>query len=241
MKAVIIDDEEDARIVLRQMLERYCPAITSIYLGDAVNSGLKIIQQEKPDVVFLDVELQPGSGFDLLSKIHEINFEIIFTTAHEHYALNAIRCSAFAYLLKPIDIDELTAVVNKLNKKIIPSVAELKQFILSLNTPRKLCIHTTDGILYIEPDEIIRCEADVNYTHFFLASGKVTVPRTLKEYDELLKGHNFIRIHKSHLVNIKYIRKYIKSSESLEMSDGAVIDISARKKAEVLHLLANSI
>lgn len=243
MKAIIIDDEEDARIVLEQMLKKHCPDVQVIAKAHSIETGIAAIQKLAPDLVFLDVELQPGNGFDILERLPNTNFEVIFTTAYDHYTLKAIKFSALDYLLKPLDIDELKEAVEKAHKKS-SSFSRITNLLLNLKEgkPKKICINCQDGIYYIDPEEIIRCEADANYTRFFLTENKtVTASKTLKDYDELLSEFNFIRVHHSHLVNLRHVKKYVKNEEGLLMSDGAVVGISTRKKAEVLQLLSNSL
>ena len=242
MRTLIIEDEENAQIILQSMIRQHCPQLEVTGTANSLPAALKAIETLKPELVFLDIELRTRSGFELLEKLSHIDFKIVFTTAHEQYAIKAIKYAALDYLLKPIDIDELKAAVEKIGEKQNRNGMENIQALLSNlkeSRPKKITISTTEEILYIELAEIIRCEADGGYTHLFLASKKkITTPRTLGEYDDLLSTEDFVRVHHAHLVNMNHVLKFVKVNETCLMSDGASIPVSGRKKAEVLESLS---
>ena len=240
MRAVVIDDIQKFRKNLIQDLADYCPDIEVVGEADGVISAAKKINTLKPDVVFLDIQINEGTAFDLLSVLGEIKFKIIFTTASDEFAIKAFKISAIDYLLKPIEIDELKCAVAKLKRGNEDNYELLQSNIKEENKSNKrLALHSQDKIEIIEIGNIIRCESNVNYTQFFIKDGtKMLVTKTLKEYDKMLTEFGFYRVHQSHLVNIDYIKEYVKIDGGyLKMKDGASVPISTRKKSSVLKLL----
>lgn len=245
LKAIIIDDVKKIRESLSDMLSRYCPDITVIDEAESVATGLQKIQLQQPDLVFLDIEMPDGTGFDLLQKLSSINFKIIFVTAYEEYAVKAFKFSAVDYILKPVDKDELIEAVKKAEVAIEKENLELKLKTLFLNIentknqPRKLVLRTSERIYSIDISDIIRCESDKNYTEFFLNDGKkLLVSITLKEYDEMLSPYGFFRSHQSHLINLRYFDHYLKSDGGMAiMKDKSSVPVSSRKKDELLILI----
>lgn len=248
LKAVIIDDIEQARNTLKKDIAAYCPGLNVTGEADGVVNGAKLLSKEKPDVIFLDIQMQDGSGFDLLEIIKGTDIKVIFVTAYDAYAIKALRYSAVDYLLKPIDPDELKSACEKLSEKKISEAKSLE--LLSENikgktkTHNKLALHTQEKIFVVNINDILRCESNVNYTEFYFlpdAGGKtpkrLLVTKTLKEYEELLSDHGFFRVHQSHLVNTRYIREFIKSEDELVMNDNSHIPVSTRKRAEVMKML----
>ncbi|MEL6863678.1 MAG: LytTR family DNA-binding domain-containing protein [Bacteroidota bacterium] len=242
LKAVIIDDVAQARATLREDLETYCPDVKIVGEAEGVVSGAKLLQQQEVDVVFLDIQMQDGSGFDLLEILPTPSFKVIFTTASDAFAIRAFRFSAIDYLLKPIDPDELIQAVEKV--KALPGNASeslqlLADSIKEPGLPKRLALHTMEKIYVAEISEIIRCESSGNYTQFYFSNGeKLLVTRTLKEYDKLLENHGFVRVHQSHLVNTNHIKEYIKLEGGyLVMDDLSRVAVSVRKKAAVMKLL----
>lgn len=238
--AVIIDDEDSARGTLRTLLSRYYKEIEVIGEGRNVSSGIKIIKEIKPELVFLDIKMPDGTGFDLLKKLDDVDFEVIFTTAYDNYAIKAFQASAMGYLLKPIDIDELGMVLEKVRKVLQePPKENMKQLQVLIDNYRadgkikKVVIPNVDGYEVIEIDQLVRCEGERNYTNFIIADGKkILASKTLKEYEDLLGEHGFFRIHKSHLINLHHVKRYLKSEGgSVEMSDGSSLQLSRDKKA----------
>lgn len=245
LKAIIIDDEIHCIHRLTELLKHYCS--NNVQLLDSFSSvkeGITGILELHPDVVFLDVQMNDKTGFDLLNEIRDINFEVIFTTAYEKYAVQAFKFSAVDYLLKPVDADDLVAAVNKVNKKI--SSNEISQKINTLfhnlknNQPKRISIATVDGISFVEINDIIRCQSQINYTMIFLKDKqKITVAKTLKEFEELLSDYNFYRVHNSHLVNLDYIKKYHKGKGgTISMIDHSEIEVSSRRKEGLLQRLS---
>ena len=242
MRTVIIDDEKKGRQTLLNFISKYAPQLTVI--GDAYNveTGVELIDKEHPDLVFLDIQMPDGTGFDLLGQVAFTDFKLIFCTAFDNYAVKAFRFSAIDYLLKPVDPDIFIAAV----KKACDEKNELtKPKLDTLNANKtefsRLALHASEGISIVKIEDIIRCESSINYTHFVLVDGsKVLVTKTLKEYDELLCNHAFVRVHKSHLVNLNYIKKYIKGEGGwVIMTDDSKIEVSRRKKESLLQILGN--
>ena len=194
IKALIVDDEEKSRITLKNLIAMYCPHVEVIESCDSVNSASKAIEKQMPDLVFLDVEMPFHNGFTLLEKIKNPSFDVIFTTAYDHYAIKAIKYSALDYLLKPIDSDDLKAAVDKIEINKLNSVPVIPDFELLLSnikvkgTQAKIAIPTFEGLQMISANEIIKCTADESYTHITLTdNNKLTVSRILKEYEEFYK------------------------------------------------------
>ncbi|MEM9919295.1 MAG: LytTR family DNA-binding domain-containing protein [Bacteroidota bacterium] len=244
IKAVIIDDVAQAIETLKEDLAAYCPEVELIGQADGVVSGAKLLRTLRPDVVFLDIQMQDGSGFDLLEILPSPSFKIIFTTASDAFAIKAFRFSAVDYLLKPIDPDELVEAVRKLQaseEASNESLDLLRENISEQTGPRRIALHTQEKISVVAVEDIIRCESTGNYTQFFFVNKeKLLVTRTLKEYDQLFREYGFARVHQSHLVNTRHIKEYVKTEGGyLLMKDGSHVSVSMRKKSEVMKLLEN--
>jgi two-component system LytT family response regulator len=247
IRGIIVEDEIRSRETLRGLLNRYCKNVEIIAEADSYRSGLAAIREQHPDVVFLDIQMPDGSGFKLLEELDEIKFEIIFTTAFDQFAIKAIKYSALDYLLKPIDPEELVSALKKVENKISKSEVNENIQVLLDNIksrdadPHKIILSTFEKIHIIETDNILRCESDNYYTNFFLTDGKqILVSKTLKENEAMLGEHNFIRPHKSHLVNVKYIKGFLKSDGGyIEMTDGSHIPVSRRKKEKIIEIITN--
>ncbi len=240
MKAVVVDDIEKFRDNLIQDLNDYCPEIEVVGTADGVVSAAKEIKAKNPDVVFLDIQINQGTAFDLLEVLGDVNFKIIFTTASDEYAIKAFKLSAIDYLLKPIDIDELKSAVSKLSKENEDDYQLLKSNINEEDKSNKrLALHSQDKIEIVEIGNIVRCESNVNYTQFYFVDGsKMLVTKTLKEFDKMLSEFGFYRVHQSHLINIDHLKEYVKIDGGyLKMQDGSSVPISTRKKSSVLKLL----
>ena len=241
--ALIIDDEQAAANVVKMLVEKYVPAITTLHVAIGAVKGLEAIETLHPDLIFLDIEMPMMSGFDVLEKFPSHRFEVIFITAYDHYAIKAIRYSALDYLLKPVDANELQAAVDRFiekRKTTIDDKARYDNLLHNLKTTEKdytLAVATTDGTFFYRTDEIIRCEATGNYTKIFLQGKKsIITSRTLKDYDELLSEQGFYRIHRAHLVNRKYIRSFT-NDHNLQLTDGSEVEVSRRKWDEVKRLM----
>jgi len=242
IKALIVDDEENARGNIEVLLQDYCEEVSVIAMADNVTAGLKAAKKHKPDIVFLDIEMNGETGFDLLSRIEDIDFDVVFTTAHSDYALKAFKFNATDYLLKPIDINELINAVAKTGKRLGNQLSQDKleqiinrggQYNEEFN---KIALPTVDGLLFVERDHIIRCESADNYTTFFLHDGsKIMVSKTIKHFEELLSEYNFFRVHQSHLINLRHLKQYHKGEGGYAiMSDDSSVIVSRRKKEAFL-------
>ena len=243
LTAVIIDDIKLARETLKADLSDYCPEIKLIGEADSVVSGLKLLKQEKPDILFLDIELEDGIGFDIIELLgDQLDSKVIFTTASNEYAIKAFQVAAVDYLLKPVDPELLVAAVQKAKSGPDASKSQmnlLTEELKSENQSSKIALHTMDKIVISDIKDIVRCEASGNYTTFYLINGeKVMVTKTLKEYDELLSDHQFIRTHQSHLANANLIKEYVKTEGGyLLMVDESNVPVSVRKRSEVIQYL----
>ncbi len=243
IKAILIDDETHCRESLSIQLEKYCPKVELLAQCNSSAQGLKAIAQYQPDVVFLDVEMPQMNGFEMLQQLSTIPFEVIFTTGYDAYAIKAIRFSALDYLLKPIDKDELKKAVDKVNQNKNPNLKE--QFDILLGklgnkavALQKIALPTFEGFELVPIDSILHCEADSNYTHIILKQGsKFLISRTLKEVEELLEGHSFLRVHHSHLVNLNEIIRYVRGEGGyVIMSDNTSITVSRSRKDALLKM-----
>jgi two-component system, LytTR family, response regulator len=246
LRAVIIEDEQHCIDRLRSQLTEV--ASSSIHLLDSyqtIEEGLHAIRKLQPDVVFLDVQIQERTGFDLLIELKEINFEVIFTTAYERYAVQAFKFSAVDYLLKPVDINDLKEAISRLNDKISKKEMLGKLNVLLHNlkdmqgASKKISVPTINGFSFLAVNDIIRCQSDVNYTTIYLKENhKLTVAKTLKEFEELLTEYNFYRIHNSHLINLAYIKSYNKGKGGyVSMIDNSEVEVSTRRKEDFLKRL----
>ena len=244
-RILIIDDEKRIRDFVKRMVDSFGFDVEVYTDGENVETGLKAIQELKPDIVFLDIQMPDGTGFDLLNQVGEKNFELIFITAFQEYAIMAIKFSALDYILKPIDAEELkTALQNALDTidfKKEETQYEALTHNLNTHQKRKLVLKTQESVHVVDLNEIIRCEADKNYTFFYLNSGKkILVSRTLKDFELLLSNHGFFRVQQSHLINLEYIDRYDKSEGgSVIMKDGAAVPLSTAKKEQFFQLLEN--
>jgi two-component system LytT family response regulator len=238
LKTVVIDDEPDAVGFISSIIKEYCPDLEVAGTAGNVTAGVKEIREKKPDLVFLDVEMPNGTGFDLLEQFPEKDFEVVFITAFNHYAIKAIKFSAVDYILKPINISDFIEAVNRVTQKKkekSPQGADaLKVLMENIRTspPSRLAIPTSDGMEYLNPRDVIRIESDRSYSWFFIAGNrKVLVSRHLKEFQELLGDRNFFRPHNSHLINLRYVKKFIRREGGyIEMQDGSQIPISRGRK-----------
>jgi two-component system LytT family response regulator len=244
-KAVIIDDENRTRDLIAKMINSFGLNIKAIPAGENVQSGIKAIEEHQPDIVFLDIQMPDGTGFDLLRAIPNKNFEVIFITAHEEFAIKAIKFSALDYILKPVDPEELrNAVENALktmDEKRDERQFEALQNNISPQQKRRLVLKTQESVHVVDLDQIIRCESDRNYTSFYLTENrKILVSKTLKEFETLLIGYNFIRVQQSHLINLDYVDRYNKGNGgSVVMRDGSEVPLSPAKREIFFKILEN--
>jgi len=241
IRAIIVDDEPYCCDTLETMLEKYCPDVQLVAVCHSGEEAITAISQQKPDLVFLDIEMPRMNGFDMLQKIGAVNFEIIFTTSFDQYALRAIRFSALDYLLKPIDKDDLVNAVQKVIQRSQKPIAQQLQLLMQKlqqpsNPINKIALPTMEGLQMVAVESILYCESDSNYTTFHLKNKqKIIVSRTLKEMEELLEEYSFARVHSSYLVNLQEVNKYIKGEGGyLVLNDGSTVNVSASRKKLLL-------
>lgn len=245
MKAVIIDNEQPVRSSLSRMIEKYCPSVSSIEEAVGVESGIELIKQSNPDIVFLDMEMDDGTGVDLLKRIGSFSFQLIFITAHEKYALDAIKMSAIDFLLKPIVVEDLLVCIKKASKNIQNQnlqlqIQVLKDSLASLKSnDEKIVLKDSESIHFVRLNDIVYCEADGPYTTFYLINKeKIVISKSLKEFDDVLESRGFFRTHKSYLANISKIVRFDKQEGgTLIMDNGMQVPVSQRKKEEVMNVL----
>ncbi|ASK31697.1 DNA-binding response regulator [Chryseobacterium sp. T16E-39] len=248
ISAVIIDDDANLREGMKAMLGLYAPEIMVLGEAESVESGIKLIENIKPEIIFLDILMNDGTGFDILEQLnqkHEPTSNIIFITAHEKFAIKAFRFSALDFLLKPVDPDELKNVIVKIknlqNKNNNYKHIELFLDNISKKTEsfKKIALSTSEGIHLFDIKDIIRCESEDNYTKFYVKNHKtVIISKTLKEYEDLLRDHGFERIHQSHLINLNELKSYIKKDGGfVVMSDSSQLPVSQRKKERLQELI----
>jgi len=248
IRTVVIEDEEHSRKMLMGMLREHCREINIVADADSVRSGLTAIAELRPDLVFLDIELQSETSFEILEKLPEINFELVFTTAFDHYALKAIKFCAIDYLLKPIDLTELQMAVAKAEKRLNREHLNKNLEVLLNNLKsgsqnhHRIALSTLEGLLFVNVRDIIYCESNGPYTKFvFRQANSIITSRHLKEYEDLLSGYEFFRIHKSYLVNLQEIQKYIRGDGGhLIMSDGAILNVSKQRKENFLSIYSGT-
>lgn len=238
LKSIIVEDEETSREILKNYLKKYCPNVT--VLGEAANveEALVLIRNNDLDLVFLDVEMPYGNAFDLLDKVGDINFETVFVTAYNHYAMDALNAHASYYLMKPISIDELIKAVDYVTE-IKAKEDALQNQVLTPKTNvvnGKITIPQQNGFEVISTADILYCKADDNYTEIYLTTNKKKlVSKTLKYFEDILKDTSFARVHKSYLVNVNEVVKYMKGKGgSVILSNGKEIMVSASKKSNLL-------
>jgi len=245
MRAVLIDDEISNLENLQTLLEKHCPQVTVIATAQNVGDAVDVIEKYLPDLVFLDIQMGEQTGFDVLKLLPARNFEVIFVTAYDQYGIQAVKFAALDYLLKPIDLDELMNAVNKAGYKLATQIhtSQLDFLLQQLKKPEtnvsKIALQMQSEIRYVTLSEIIRCEADNTYTHFFLSSNeKILVSKSLKEYADLLRPSGFLRTHQSHLVNPKYVKSWLKEDGGvLLLMSGEKIPISKPNKETVKQAL----
>ena len=243
IQVVLVDDEFQSRKTLRIFLQDYCPQIEVVGEADGVLEGYKLLLKTKPDAVFLDVQMNDGTGFDLLNKFPNPSFQVIFTTAFDEFAIKAFRYSAVDYLLKPIDIDDLIKAVARIKRSNKESGfgAQLTNLVETNKTGKfdKIALSSSDGLHFLELENIIRLESEANYTTFHLVRGKrITIAKTLKNFEELLPKEEFFRPHQSHLINLNYVEKTLREDGGyLMMKDDCKVPISRSKKELFMNLI----
>ncbi len=248
IKAIIIEDELRGRNALAKMLDAFDDKLVLLGMAENADMGKQLIADLKPDLVFLDIEMPYKNGFDLLAETQGKKFEVIFTTAYNQYAIKAFKFSAIDYLLKPIDLDELERAIDKAIERMNSQkksdnnagIDVLLQNIKNLSSnSNKIALPTLDGLVFVPIKDIIRCESDANYTQFFILNEKpLVISKTLKEFEDMLETHDFVRVHHSHLINMLHIKRYIKGEGGIiVMVDNSEVEVSRRKKELFLEKL----
>lgn len=253
IRTILVDDESNALEVLEFQLKAACPDIDIVAMCTSVDQGIKAIQEHDPELLFLDIEMPVKSGFDLLQSFEDPGFDVIFTTAYNQYAIKAFKFAAFDYLVKPIDTDDLKAVVDRYCKKKSPSIKDQLKLLTdhlkqqqstvqapSQATPGRIALPSADGLMILKPEQVVRCESLSNYTKVHLDDGqKVVVSKTLKEVEEILSSFEFYRIHHSHLINLNHVQRYVKTDGGyVLMTDGSNITIARNRKEGFLEQFA---
>jgi two-component system LytT family response regulator len=245
MKVIIIDDEARTRKSIADILKFSQQDLELVAEAENVATGIAAINEYKPDLILLDIDMPDGTGFDLLKKLNDIQFKIIFITAYEEYAVHAFEFSAIDYILKPVDPKKLIDAIDKAHQLVEQESISLKLNALfanlenSVSENKKLVLKTAENIYIANTNDIIRCESDGGYTQFYLIDGKkILVSRNLKDYEEMLDGFGFFRIHQSHMINLKYIDHYSKTEGgAVVMKDNSYLPVARRKKESFLKLL----
>lgn len=249
IKALIVEDEKNSQELLKELISEYCEGVEVVAIAGNVAEGLVALKEHTPGLLFLDIELPDGDGFQVLEKAENLDFDVIFTTAYDQYAMRAFKFAATDYLLKPVDIDELQSAVERVAAKHKEEKSEDKSEqinalianVRNLGKPfKRIVLPTSNGFTVVNPEDIIRCESDRNYTFIFLNDKRrILVSRTIKEYDEMLRDFNFFRIHQSHLINLAFLKNYTRGRGGyVELTDGTTLDVSARRKSEFLKRMA---
>jgi two-component system LytT family response regulator len=245
MKAILIDDERDALEMLEWIIKKNCPEVEIIAMCDSALEGLEKIKSLKPELVFLDIEMPQLNGFDLLERLGKYDFEVIFTTAYNQFAIKALKICALDYLLKPIDGEELKTAIQKANNRKSKVSSEQLEMLMNYFKPekpktRRVALTASDHLVFVDTNDIIYCESDSNYTNFFLVKGeKVMISKTLKDVEEILEGADFFRIHASFLINMKHVSKFTRGDGGyVVMSNNQQITVSRKKKDEFFEMFS---
>ena len=248
IRAVIVDDELKSQKVLKHLITDFCPSVEIVGIADSVREAVPIIEFEKPDLLFLDVEMPEEDGFALFDYVKNRDFHVIFVTAHSKYAIQAVKIAALDYILKPVDIKELREVLKKIEHYLQNKVEHCQQDrlkILQANlatadpSEQKIALHTQTGWELFRMNQIVRCEADRAYCVFHLIGNKkITVSKSLKEYVDTLEGANFFRVHRSHMVNLSHVVRFVSGSQmKVVLSDQSLVDVAHRRKDRLLEIL----
>ncbi|SMD31724.1 two component transcriptional regulator, LytTR family [Reichenbachiella faecimaris] len=243
LKAILVDDEQDSRQILSNYLSKYCPQVELLAVCKNIQEGLAAIKKHQPDLLFLDIEMPYGTGFDLLEQVDEVDFETVFVTAYDNYAIQALNMSAAYYLLKPLDIDELVSAVDKIHAERQQSRDSFHVQVLLDNIKqenersKKIMLPTFEGFEIVPIDQIIYCEADDNFTKFHLKNSAkpLLISKTLKYFEDMLPKGKFVRIHRSSLINTDYVVRYTKGKGGyVTMENLAELEVSPKKKSQFL-------
>ncbi len=246
-KVVIVDDEKNAQNALKSVVTEFCSDLDIVETAFNVKTGVELINKVKPDIVFLDIEMPDGSGFDIIRQVAFTDFSLIFCTGHNDFAIKAFKYNAIDYILKPVDVEDVVGAVDKAIKDLNLKQKDLTfKHLLSFyqnadKENEKIVLKTSSDIYILQIQDIYHCEADGSYTTFYTADGKkITVSKNLKEYEAILNSHNFLRTHQSHLVNLNYIERMHKANGGyIVMKNGHQVPISTRKKETIIQALEN--
>ena len=247
LKIIIIDDEEHIRSLIRNIVKSYAKGVEVVAEANSVASGLKSIREHQPDVVLLDIKMADGTGFDLLNQLHEIRFKLIFITAYGEYAIRAFKYSAVDYILKPVDADDLLAAIRRaqdiLQQEMILRINALQENIRQDGMHQKIVLKTLDNIHIIRVDELLYCESDHVYTRLHLADGrKILVSRLLKEFEEMLSGQGFMRVHRSFLINMNHVVCFEKMEGGyVVLKNDDKIPVASRKREQLIRWIENMV
>lgn len=244
LKILIVDDEQPVREMLENVVTQFCSGVEVCGSASSVKQGVDAVSKLKPDILFLDINLPDGNGFDLLNQVQRDDLKTIFITAYDEYAIQAFRISAVDYILKPINIDDLVAAVEKCKDQAERENLsdKLKALVHNLNDAKgddkKIVLKTQESIYIVKVADIIRCESDHNYTEFYLSSGeKLLVSKTLKDFETMLLNYGFFRTHQSHLINLNFIARFDKADGGeLVLTDNSRVPVAIRKREELFEL-----
>ena len=244
IKSIVIDDEKNNQELISNLLKSYAENIQVIAVADSVETAYQAIIEHQPDLIFLDIQMPDGTGFDLLKKFDKINFKVIFVTAHQEYAIEAFKYSALDYLLKPLSPTNLITALKKVEESFNSEDLnlKLKTLLSNISEPiknkKKIVLKTMERIYSVDINDIIRFESDGGYTKVYLVDGKrIMVSRTMKEYDDLLLNSDFLRVHNSHLINMNHLYCFEKAEGHIVMKDDSIVPVSNRKREQLLELL----
>lgn len=246
INCILVDDEKNALEMMEWLLKTYCPQVQIVAMCNSAEQGIAAIQSEKPDVVFLDIEMPKMNGFDMLEKFDKLFFDVVFCTAYDQFAIRAFKYAALNYLLKPVDPEDLMLTISRIQeKRNLPTREQFELLLQNINqapktTPQRIALTSNDGLVFVSTQDIIYCEAESNYTHVVLANGrKILVSKVLKEIDEALSGPDFYRVHSSFLININRIKKFIRGDGGyIVMDNDAPINISRNRRQEFMELFS---
>lgn len=246
IKCVLVDDETNALEMMEWLLKTYCPQVEIVAMCNTAEKGIEAIVALKPDVVFLDIEMPRMNGFDMLERVKNLSFEVVFCTAYDQFAIKAFKYAALHYLLKPVDPEDLKATIRRVEeKRALPSREQFTLLLQHINrpqksTPSRIALTTGDGLIFVATGDIIYCKAESNYTNVVLTGGrKIMVSRVLKELDETLSGTDFYRVHSSFLINISHIKKFVRGEGGyIVMDNDDNITLSRSRRQEFMELFS---
>lgn len=243
IRTILVDDEKSSLVILEKLLQKHVPEIDIISTAQSVEQAIEEIDKHKPDLVFLDISMPDGDGFEVLERVQHKDFGVIFITAYDQYAIKAFEYAALHYILKPVEPEELKIAVERYketsNEELIKKISALSTNIKE--KPSKLILPTSSGLHIIDLEEIIRCESSNNYTTFYLTTGKkIMVSKSIQNYENMLKDSHFCRIHNKHIVNLKFIKKYVRGRGGyVVLSNGEQIEVSEGRKKKFLEKLSH--